>query len=95
MFSLRILSVFVALWSVSTQNVVFKDDSTDAASYGADTSSGVRSGPLDDSIVVEAPGAGGDTNTRFFGLLGGGGSGLLGGGKFTEQTQIYNNTKRK
>jgi len=82
MFSLRILTVFVALWSVSTQNVVFKDDSTDAASYGADNapSTGVRSGPLDDSIVVEAPGAGGDTNTRFFGLLGGGGSGLLGGG---------------
>ena len=80
MFSPRILIVFGALWSMSTQNVVFKDDSSDAGSYGADNApnTGVRSGPLDDSIVVEAPG--GDTNTRFFGGLGG--AGLLGGGKF-------------
>ena len=81
MFSPRILIVFVALWSLSTQNVVFKDDSSDAsaATYGDSApSTGIRSGPLDDSVVVEA--AGGDTNTRFFGgalgvvgLLGGGG----------------------
>ncbi|KAK4008510.1 TATA-binding protein-associated factor 2N [Daphnia magna] len=79
MFSLRVIvGLLLVVWSTAS-SVVFEES---PSTSNDNTNVGTRNGPFDDSVVIEAAGSpsGGDVDSRFFGLLGGGNRPFGGGG---------------